>query len=82
VGISHGATREDIYGCLYFYLSEQLRMFADRLSRFRMNFRVFSFEARDLSRRIQQGAFEQYGIPSSKRFDRIDVSNILDAEYV
>jgi hypothetical protein len=81
-GKSHGSTREDIYGCLYFYLSEQLRSFADRLDRFRVNFCISSSDARELSKRIRQGDFQQYGIPSDMRFDRIDVSNILDTNYV
>jgi hypothetical protein len=82
VGRSHGALRADIYGCLYFYLSEQLRTFADRLSRFRLNFRIFSLDARELSRNIRQGALAEHGVPSTIRFDRIDTSNILDVEYV
>jgi len=82
VGKAHGAQRADIYGCLYFYLSEQLRTFAERLGTFRINFQLFCKDASVLSREIQSGALAQHGVPSTRRFDRIEVSNILDAEYV
>lgn len=82
VGEAHGALRPDIYGCLYFYLSEQLRTFAERLSRFRIKFSVCCKYAGDLSSEIQCGGLVSHGIPETIRFDRIEVSNILDAEYV
>jgi len=31
---------------------------------------------------ISEGVFSSFGIPASVRFDRIDVSNILDVHYV
>lgn len=82
VGKAHGALRPDIYGCLYFYLSEQLRTFAERLNRFRIKFSVFCKDASGLSSEIKSGALTSHGIPATIRFDRIEVSNILDAEYV
>ncbi|KAH6896248.1 hypothetical protein BKA70DRAFT_756707 [Coprinopsis sp. MPI-PUGE-AT-0042] len=36
----YGATSEDIYGCLYFFLTEQLRKFARRLVSFRMSLNI------------------------------------------
>ncbi|KAF8800717.1 hypothetical protein BYT27DRAFT_7199539 [Phlegmacium glaucopus] len=81
-GKAHGALPEDIYGCLYFFLSEQLRMFTHRLRNFKINFKVFPCEACQLSKRIRQNLLAECGIPASIRFDRIDVSNILDANYV
>ncbi|KAF8151754.1 hypothetical protein B0H34DRAFT_801437 [Crassisporium funariophilum] len=81
-GKRHGALPEDIYGCLYFYITEQLREFSKRLRQFKISFTVFPLDARDLSRAIREDAFSQYGIPASIRFDRIEVSNILDANYV
>ena len=78
----HGAQPEDIYGCLYFFLSEQLRMFAQRLRNFKISFKMFPFEACQLSQDIRQNSFAELGIPASIRFDRIEVSNLLDANYV
>jgi hypothetical protein len=81
-GKAHGAQHADLYGCLHFYLSDQLRSFADRLRRFRISFRMFDSNARDLSKRLQSGAHITQGVPNGIRFDRIDVSNIIDTEYV
>ena len=41
-----------------------------------------SFDARTLSRGIQDNVFSANAIPASTRFDRIHVSNILDANYI
>ena len=82
VGKTHGAQSEDIYGCLYFFLSDQLRMFTRRLHNFKIRFKVFSFEACLLSESIRQNDLIGYGIPATIGFDRIAVSNILDANYV
>ena len=62
VGKAHGASRSDIYGCLYFYLSEQLRTFAERLSRFHIKFSVCCKDARDLPSEIKRGALKSHGI--------------------
>ena len=43
---------------------------------------MFPFEACKLSEAIRENLFAEYGIPASTRFDRIAVSNILDANYV
>ena len=82
VGKTHGAQSEDIYGCLYFFLSEQLRTFTHRLRNFKISFKVFPLEACQLSKSIRRNEFVEYGIPASIGFDRIAVSNILDANYV
>lgn len=81
-GKAHGAVRADLYGCLYFYLSDLLREFADRLGRFRISFRMFQSDAGELSKTMQSGALSPYGLPETTRFDRIDVSNIIDIEYM
>ena len=81
-GKAHGAVRADLYGCLYFYLSDLLREFADRLGRFRVSFRMFQSDAGELSKTMQSGALSPYGVPATTRFDRIDVSNIIDIEYM
>jgi hypothetical protein len=81
-GKTHGALREDLYGCLYFYLSEQFRSFADRLKKIHVTFHVFDRDARALARDIRSDALGSHGLPKSTHFDRIDVSNIFDPEYV
>lgn len=43
---------------------------------------MFNEDASDLSRMIGRGDLSKYGVPPSTRFDRIEVSNIIDAEYV
>lgn len=82
VGKAHGAQPEDIYGCLYFFLSDQLRMFSRRLRKFKISFKVFPLESCHLSESIRLNELVEYGIPASIGFDRIVVSNILDANYV
>ncbi|KZV67124.1 hypothetical protein PENSPDRAFT_62747 [Peniophora sp. CONT] len=81
-GRAHGLTRYDLYGSLYFHVSELLCDFAKRLSRFRIKFIVLNEDAVDLATNIQRGDLKDVGIPATARFDRIDVSNIMDANYV
>lgn len=81
-GKAHGAHLEDIYGCLYFFLSEQLRMCAQRICKIGVSFSLFTSDARLLPKGIHEGLFSEYGIPNSVRFDRIEVSNIGDPNYV
>jgi hypothetical protein len=57
-------------------------MFTRRLHNFKIDFKVFPFEACLLSESIRQNDLIGYGIPASIGFDRIAVSNILDANYV
>jgi hypothetical protein len=81
-GKRHNATPEDIYGCMYFFLTEQLREFADRLSKFQISFKLFASDASALATTLREDAWSDIGLPSSVRFDRIAVSNILDKNYV
>ena len=57
-------------------------MFAQRLRNFKISFKLFPFESCQLSKSIRQNELEEYGLPLSIGFDRIAVSNILDANYV
>ena len=57
-------------------------MFAQRLRNFKISFKAFPFEACQLSKSIRRNEFVEYGIPASIGFDRIAVSNILDANYI
>jgi hypothetical protein len=81
-GKTHGAQPEDIYGCLYFFLSDELRSFFRRLRQFHIAFHLTDVDASDLSHAIRDGLLVKQGIPPSIRFDRIEVSNILDDNYI
>jgi hypothetical protein len=80
-GKRHGVTRGDLFGCLYFYLQEQLRSFSERLSRFNVSFHVFCMDARQLAKDIRSGSLSA-AIPASISFDRVEVSNTFDSEYI
>ncbi|KDR66055.1 hypothetical protein GALMADRAFT_232756 [Galerina marginata CBS 339.88] len=80
-GKAHGAQPENIYGCLYFFLSQQLRNFAHRFGNLKMSFSLFASDARLLPKGIHEDLISGCGIPRSIRFDRIEVSNILDTNY-
>lgn len=83
-GRAHGTSAEDIYGCFYFYISDQLRLFHRRLheGKFRVSFRIYCSEARQLARILQNNTLRGHGLLASTRFDRIMVSNIMDHSYV
>lgn len=81
-GKAHGAQPEDIYGCLYFFLSDELRSFFRRLRQYHIAFHLTDQDASDLSLTIRDGLLAKHGIPASIRFDRVEVSNILDFNYV
>ncbi|EAU89177.2 hypothetical protein CC1G_08584 [Coprinopsis cinerea okayama7 len=74
-GKKYGAQSEDIYGCLYFHLSEQLQKFSRRLQKFRVSFKLSSLDATELAKTLRAS-------PTPVRFDRISVSNIFDEQYV
>ncbi|KAJ3546627.1 hypothetical protein NMY22_g1969 [Coprinellus aureogranulatus] len=79
-GKAHGAQHEDIFGCLYFYLSSQLRKFAQRIRTWDILFTVFSLDPEQLSQRLRGNAFQQMSLPSTMRFDRIDIGNLVDKQ--
>ncbi|KAF9241411.1 hypothetical protein BU15DRAFT_73531 [Melanogaster broomeanus] len=81
-GKAHRATPEDIYGWLYFMLSDELRTFARRIRALPISFHVFGTDARYLSLSITEGELTAYGIPPTVRFDRVEASNILDPNYI
>lgn len=81
-GKAHGAQPEDIYGCLYFLLSDELTAFHQRIRKFPITFRMFDLEATKLADAIQADLLSDVGLPASTRFDRIEVSNILDFNYI
>ncbi|KAJ2915828.1 hypothetical protein MD484_g4584, partial [Candolleomyces efflorescens] len=81
-GKAHGAQPEDIYGCLYFYLSDQLRMFVSRIRTLPISFKLFPAEALHLANCIKSGVLTEIGLGPAMRFDRIQVSNIIDSQYI
>ncbi|KAH0826538.1 hypothetical protein J3R83DRAFT_4891 [Lanmaoa asiatica] len=82
-GQAHGAQLEDIYGCLYFFLSDQLRTFAKRIRELDVTFHVFNTAAHTLAGDISGGQYSKYGLTPSIRFDRIDLAHTLaDLRYM
>lgn len=74
---------EDIYGCLYFFLSDQLRTFAKRIRELDVTFHVFSTPAHMLAQDITGNQYSRYGLTPRTRFDRIDLGHTLaDAGYM
>ncbi|KAK0437608.1 uncharacterized protein EV420DRAFT_1587760 [Desarmillaria tabescens] len=75
-GKAHGTTEDDLIGCLFFYVKNQLVEFSNRLRRFKIHIYSFDEDARVLQRTLKGGP----SFPQS--FDRIEVSNIVDKNYV
>lgn len=71
-----------MFGCLYFYVSDQLRRFVDRLSSFHISIKVCNMEAMELSRALASSRLLSLGLSANVRFDRIEVSNVIDEEYI
>ncbi|SJL18689.1 uncharacterized protein ARMOST_22288 [Armillaria ostoyae] len=75
-GKDHGTTEDDLIGGLFFYIKDQLVEFSNRLRRFKIQIYSFDQDARMLQRTLKSNAsFPQI-------FDRIEVSNIVDKNYV
>src|SRR5882757_7589371 len=62
-------------------MSDQLRLFAERLKKWPVSFKVFNTDASLLAKTIGDNDLLAFGIPASIQFDRIEVSNILDINY-
>ncbi|KAJ2935901.1 hypothetical protein H1R20_g1193, partial [Candolleomyces eurysporus] len=77
-GKRYGAQAEDIFGCLYLFLSEQLRTFARRIREMRIAFKLFCWSPCEVGEFMKKIIFEDIDLPSTTRFDRINVSNIMD----
>ncbi|GJE90137.1 zf-MYND and DUF4470 domain-containing protein [Phanerochaete sordida] len=81
-GKAHGATREDLYGCLYYHVISQLETLAERLTHMRINIKITDKHAVDLATSLRRGDLVSIGLPASTRFDRLDVSNLVDQDYI
>jgi hypothetical protein len=72
-GAAHGAQPEDIYGCLYFHLSDQLREFRQRIrTKFPTSFRITSLALTEWAVYIREAR------PPHVKSDRIDVGDNMD----
>jgi hypothetical protein len=75
-GKRHGVDPGDIYGCLFYHVSEEFQEFARRMRDWNINIHLTILDARDLSRTISTkslGEDFQGGC-----FDRIETSNVAD----
>ncbi|KAF7317650.1 DUF4470 domain-containing protein [Mycena kentingensis (nom. inval.)] len=75
-GIKHGVEPEDIIGCLFFHVKDQLREFAKRVRDLRIDIHVTSFDAGLLAKGISVGALPAFEDAS---FDRVVTGNLVDS---
>ncbi|KAK0448399.1 uncharacterized protein EV420DRAFT_1275660 [Desarmillaria tabescens] len=75
-GRAHGTTEDDLMGGLFFYVKDQLVEFSQRLRRFKINIYSYDQDVRDLPSMLKRDT------SSPQNFDRIEVSNIVDKNYV
>ena len=61
---------------------DELTEFAQRIRNFNITFHLTDHRAEELSGNIRGGVYSSIGIPPTIRFDRIDISNMGDAEYL
>ncbi len=66
--------KNDLYGRLYFYLREKMIEFVKQLSTHKIEFHIFCEDAVSMSEKMK--------IQELAQFDRIQVSNLTDSNYV
>jgi hypothetical protein len=83
--MARGAKEEDLFGCLYFYLSEQLSKFKEQLGKLNVTLYLSNTDSQCLSSGIRSGGPLTNGIGSllypaglPTTFDRIAVSNFVE----
>jgi hypothetical protein len=64
---------------LYFFVSDQLRTFAERLNKFRISFKIFDQAPKELAKTLRSGTAEPIGLPRHSIFDRIHIINAIDS---
>lgn len=74
-GEERGLNRADSYGCLFFYLKNELFILAKRLRDCQINITMTMLDARELPSVISSSSFKSF---SPKCFDRIETSNLAD----
>ncbi|KAM0347291.1 hypothetical protein ACHAPU_004810 [Fusarium lateritium] len=70
-GTSSGPAKYDIYGKLFYYLRTILRAFLDQMYDLKVDFRLLQVDARRTPNYLEE-----------KTFDRVEVSNISDSNYL
>ncbi|KAK7031711.1 DUF4470 domain-containing protein [Favolaschia claudopus] len=75
-GIKHGTSPEDISGCLFFHVKNELRDFARRVKELKIDIHLTSFAPTILAKGIAIGAMPGFEDAS---FDRISTSNLVDS---
>ncbi|KAK0445948.1 hypothetical protein EV421DRAFT_1734578 [Armillaria borealis] len=75
-GMAHGTTEDDLMGCLFFYVKDQLVEFSKRLRRFKIKIYSFDQDPTDLPETLESRA----SLPQN--FDRVEVSNLVDIGIV
>ncbi|KIM26468.1 hypothetical protein M408DRAFT_72721 [Serendipita vermifera MAFF 305830] len=87
-GKTHGVTPEDIFGCLYFYLHDQLLILKRKLETLKVTFWFTDVDCHDLAK-TSKSPFQdlQFLSPTMRskvpaHFDRVDVSNTGDDAYI
>lgn len=81
-GVAHGCKSEDLFGCLYFYLSDELNTFIERMRQLNVTFYLFANDCEKLAKDQQSGKLASFGLSASQKYDRIDVSNTVDEKYL
>ncbi len=71
-GMAHCTTEDDLMGCLFFYVKDQLVEFSKRLRRFKIKIYSFDQDPTDLPETLKSHA----SLPQN--FDRVEVSNLID----
>ncbi|GLB43235.1 hypothetical protein LshimejAT787_1301360 [Lyophyllum shimeji] len=74
-GEKHGVDRADAYGCLFFYIKDELVRFASRLRDCDISITLTKFDAEILPELIDDGYLPPF---SAGCFDRIETSNLAD----
>ncbi|EIN11297.1 hypothetical protein PUNSTDRAFT_42604 [Punctularia strigosozonata HHB-11173 SS5] len=77
-GREHGCTPEDIFGCFYFHVKNELAEFARRLRRFKLDVRITSSDALALADVIKARSDPFLAPFWPPRFDRVETSNVSD----
>jgi hypothetical protein len=75
-GKRHGVDRNDVYGCLFFHVRDELREFGRRVRDFNIDFHLTQLPASGLSRGIRMGVFPPFHLGC---FDRVETSNMVDS---
>ncbi|KAG5643369.1 hypothetical protein DXG03_001017 [Asterophora parasitica] len=72
---SSGLNRADVYGCLFFYVKDQLVQFATKLRDLNISIHLTPLDARNIPDIIKRGELRPFSFGC---FDRIETSNIAD----